>query len=522
MKSLIFFVYELAIAFLFLSIISCSSDTPDIVEPEGETPVEKIVLKKVEVVDGTIYLTWNPIKKTNFDKATLIVADENSVIHIDLSKEIISSQKFNDTLSVGRKLEYKIKLENEISQSISNSEFLYTDEITITEKLIGFNKLRVVYTKHPIYKNFDYYDYTLNYYRRNELSPLGGEFIVDYRFIFANIWTPNVYHHEFHLRHYNSNYGINRTKKSFKIGTVFEKKNCKEYVYDKVKNVFYGVELIGSNTYNSPREVYIHKLNPTDFSTFSSTYIATVYNEYASITVDPFTNNLILDLYYDSYLLNSEDFSIIKHFEGNDYIPNLYYSNTHYRNGMIIIEEIGRKVSIFNTATNELLYSEQSYHYFNISDDGKYFYNNDKIYKIIGNEVSFVVSTDIKPAGRYLNSIDFILSENKCAYTAPDHYPVIFDFTTNIKTIINDIYDADFVDYDENKNEYLFAQYHVHDDNYDEYRDVSFINLYKFDNLLNRKIEVYDSHNSHFYRYINGRIIFSGGQYLDDSYLGYE
>ena len=199
-------LYQFYLFLTLFMLIGCSKDDAEVI-PE-DYPLERVVLTKVEVVEGSIYLHWNPIK--HFNLATLIVHGSRGVKQITLSNETLKSQVFNDNFSTGSVLEYKIELKTEEESTLSNVLTLNTEPITISESYVGFNKLKVNYSKHPLYNNFEHYNYEFGYYKHSEpLSPLGGDFIIDYPIVFGSRFSANTYTHLFRTFYQSGDIDIN-------------------------------------------------------------------------------------------------------------------------------------------------------------------------------------------------------------------------------------------------------------------------------------------------------------------------
>lgn len=99
-------------------------------------------------------------------------------------------------------------------------------------------------------------------------------------------------------------------------------------------------------------------------------------------------------------------------------------------------------------------------------------------------------------------------NQNKCVYSNSNQHPVVFDFNTQTKTVLNAISDVRDISYDQKTNKILFFE-HIHPKSMVELFDLSTQNI--------KYLEVDDKfHTSgYFYKYLNGKLIYSGGLYLD-------
>ncbi len=464
---------------------------------------EEVVLKNAVLKDGTIYISWEPITDTNFEQAHLVIKSEGFVIdEIYLSEEQLALQEYNDAKSLKHNLSYSIRLNNRYNESISNELSIDTQPIEITQEIVNQNQYKITWTDHPLYGNFDYYQYRIPIGDQEfQLSNRGGELIINNPPVFGV--SVNHYFYQ-----YKDGYSPAVISKELNFGKSFEKILCEEYIYSSVYDAFFALELAGDSYYQAPREVFIHKLDANDMSVINSQKITTIYDGYADLTIDPITNNLIVDFDQKSYLVNAADFSVIKEWDATDYMSNLDSVKTYYRNGIIIIEGIpnGSSVSIFNSDTKELIYSEPlntNFGYFNVSDDGKYFYNDNGIYEINANVATLIKSTDTQNP---VQQIEFMLDQGKCVYSNFFTNPVIYDLSSNVEESLTNVTGVKSLNYDQ-KTKKLLVQYDVN--------NKFFAFIYNTITQDAQELEIYNSFTNVFYRYQNDKLIFSRGEYLD-------
>lgn len=495
------------IVFFWIALLtlSCSKKEIVIIEEGSQidtTGVPRVNLTNIEFRDGSIYLEWDPVIKKNFDRAYLFVNGYD----IELSKEIINSQSYNDTYGLDYEINYKIWLENYTSFTESNVLELNIDNYTmdVEEELIDYNKLKVTYGQYPLYNNCK--TFTLrNMHEELEVNPNGGEVVVESEFdyIFGETLP---YVHSFEPRRINGSLGESIVKNYF-IGESFEIQECRDFVFSENENALYGLRIEGGYT---PFDVYVYKLNPQDLSIIESKFIATVNSRsYGKVVINHLTNNLFLDLINVSYSIDISTLTITEEWRAENFITDIDKSFTYYRNGVLVVNEyLDNKVSIFNLATNELIYSETSSDgNFFISDDGHYFYFNDTINSINNGIIDFIVTTDSNIPNHYVNSLEFIINDSKCVYSYQGGIPVIYNFNSGVKTELTGFIDIDQVQYDAVTESLMLGQYH-------QPECKSYIFLYDIPNSKIKKIRVKDDHYGRIYKYLNGTLIFSAGRYL--------
>jgi hypothetical protein len=501
--------------------LGCAKDeAPEevIVEP----PLEKVVLTKVEIVNGTIYIHWNPIKNFNFNWATLRIKGRSSSREVILSEETLKAQVFNDNESTSSNLNYELELKNEEETTSSNELTLNSDLITITESYIGFNKLKINYSKHPLYNNFNHFNYEIGYYKRQEnLSPLGGEFTIDYPVAFGGKQRINTYTHNFITNYKTGQIDINwDTQKSFDVGSNFESAFYNYFIFDPVTNKYIALDIIDTNS-NQNYDVYLYVFNSENFTLESSTLITTTTetNYVEELSIDKYSKKIVLNLAKKTLILNNNDFSVYKECDCNNYATNPSNYKSTYQNNVLVCKESGGTVLFFNAETKQLKASiAATDNYFKISNDARYFFLNNQFYELLENNVQLIMASGLSTDAPNRQLI-FNTTNNSSIVISKRNYAVRFDFNSKTKQDLDDLIEVDQINFNEIKNEYMFGEYHQF---FGNYSDASFITLWNEDSNKKRKIEVFDDHTSDSpYTYVNDKIIFSRGQYLDQSWLNY-
>lgn len=508
--------YELKIEFYFSSgtgsLAEATNQEAYIATQEYLFTIDKSVgappnLLSVENIDGSLYVSWEILNHSDFKEAYLIIENESNqqLGEILLTEEQLNSGTYNDKLSLNNSLHYSIKLINNYTASTSNEVFINIPELSLEIEILNENQHLMRWGEHPLYNNFDHYLYSNYGYYNELLDSRGGELVFDS----APIFGESVYHY-FHL--YRNNQQVNSITKVMDFGKPFSTILASEYVYSTLSNSYYALKAEGESYSGAIQELFIHKLNPDDLSVIETIKLDDIQSStFKNLTLDPISNNLIVDTQEKSYLINSSNLSIINSWQISDYNFSGYRKSPHYRNGYLIIANYtgNGNFSIFDAETKELVYSSGINYYFKISDDGRYFYNNDGIYELNNNEVNFVTSTD---TGSFIHTITFLTDKNKCIYSNVYSNPVIFDFNTQSKTVLNEISEVNELQYDQSSGKVFFGQ--LHTSSYGGHK--SFANIYSIDTQTFKRLEIYDSHYvGVYFRYLNDKLIFSNGLYLD-------
>ncbi len=505
---------------IILLFFGCAKDD----EPKVimEPPLERVVLTKVEIINGTIYIHWNPIKNFNFNWATLKIKGRSSFREIILSEETLKTQVFNDTENTSSDLNYQLELKNEEETTLSNELTLKSELITITESYVGFNKLKINYSKHPLYNNFDHFRYEIGYYKHQEqLSPLGGEFTIDYPVVFGDKQRVNTYTHNFINNYKTGQIDINwDTKKSFDVGSNFEPAYYNDFIFDPSTNKYIAMDIIDVNS-SQNYNVYLYVFNSNDFSLESSTLITTttLTNYVEELSIDKYSKKIVLNLARKTLILNNNDFSVFKECDCNNYVTNPGNYKTTYQNNVLVCREATGTVLFFNAETKQLKASiDAANNYFKISNDARFFFLNNQFYELLENNVQLIMASGLSTDAPNRQLI-FNTTNNSSIAISKRNYAVQFDFNTKTKKNLNDLIEVDQINFNEIKNEYMFGEYHQF---FGNYSDASFITLWQEDSNKKRKIQVFDDHTvGSLFKYVNDKILFSRGQYLDQSWLNY-
>ncbi|PKQ45667.1 hypothetical protein [Confluentibacter flavum] len=419
-----------------------------------KSPPPTIVMKSVEIIDGSIYLKWEPITETNFDKALLIITNNGNSNYLEITKQELLNLTYNDTYvhtstsctggQSGNYLEYEIYLENTRGNTISNKVSLSIKPFEIQKLILNENEYKLIIPKHALYNNFDYYSFNDDYNNSvHKVSSQGGEIIVDEPIKFPNLnigVTFSLYQES----------GSEDIYKGclFTFESYFEQFDSgaggsyNEYIYNEDNDVIYALK-IDSSCGSCLDNITIYKLDPIDLEIIDSKVIAIVeaYDN-QELTIDPITHNLILDAGSISLLVDKNNFSIINQWEISGFGEQS--GNIFYRDNIIVIEQVDN-IIFYDSSTKAQFYAVSKTGYFNISDNGRYFYANDTIFEI-NNKI--VIPLTITNTNNSVNLVKFMEGLNKCIYNTYDGNPVIFDFASQTKTVLSDFTRINIMDYD--------------------------------------------------------------------------
>jgi len=458
-----------------------------------KSPPEAVVMKSAKIIDGSIYLTWKPINKINFDKAYLSISDKGGKItdinrSISLSKGETLRLNYNDISFYETKysqeqsinLKYQINLENTRGKSESNEVSISIAPFNIQKLIFNENSYKLIIPEHTLYGNFDYFLFKHNN-KSHEIPSNGGEVIINKPIKFPSYEAGTL------LTLFKKNIGQDTYKGSLFILGSYDKQfeydtsnSYEEFVYNESNGFVYTLRVYSSCVVCLDR-ISIDRRNPEDLTIIDSKQISIVedYNN-QELIIDPSTGNLIIDSGSVTFLVDKNNFSILNQWTLSEFGEQ--NGNIFYRNNIIAIEQ-NDKVSFFDSNTKSLFYTTNKTGYFKISESGKYFYTNNSIFKLENKLVNLITNTSTNNS---VNLVEFIENSNLCVYNTYDGNPIIYDFASQSKTVLNDFTGINIIDYDNTTGKLLL----VKNDDTQNNRGQSYAYVYDFTTADFKKIEV--------------------------------
>ncbi|MDO7171242.1 hypothetical protein [Mariniflexile sp. AS56] len=486
---------------------------------------ETVVMTSVEIIDGTIYLSWEPITKVNFDVSAIVVSNNGYIDSQALTKQELLKLKYNDknvyafTLAgqdpIGHDLQFYIYLENSRGSTRSNNVSLFIEPLEVEKRILNENQYKLIIPKHTLYRNFDYYVFKNPSNNSNhKISPYGGEIIVNepikfpsYDFnvnldLFKVSGTSEIYKGTIssfisYNKQFQSDYGP---------GGYYE------FIYSQLNNAVYTLRVYRSCA-GCERRYTIEQRNVNDLSVINSKQIAIVEDgSEGELTIDPTTGNLILNVGNISFLVDKNSLSIIKQWSPSDFGEQS--GQIIYRNNMVVIEDTD-KITFYNSNTKSQFYTLDKTGYFKISASGQYFFANNSIFEITNNSVNIISTADTNYS---VNLVEFIEDENKCVYNTYDGNPIVFDFMTRTKTTLSDFTRINIMDYNTGTKKLLLVRSEFGISN----TQASYVYIYDFTTTNVKRIEVQNvvsiwspDVTPSGYWFTKNKLISSYGYYLD-------
>ncbi|KAB1153965.1 hypothetical protein F7018_15895 [Tenacibaculum aiptasiae] len=358
-------------------------------------------IDKIEHKEGSIFIYFKPYFLINeigkSITATLNVEEVKNTSsfyrNIILTKEVLEKGIYKDIKASNLNLKYKTKIENNF-QSVDSEvkEINIPNTFKFNANFIKGNKLKLTWTKYPLYNNVPFFNFTYlsasyNFYDgEKNLTTIGGEKIID---------NPNVaFGKAFDYRLHFPNAGISPIDDFIYSGKYFFNTpihtgspstfpdTVKKILYDKSTDKIYLLKIEQDNYYPIEDEVYIQQYNSTNLNLERSVLISKTKGSQGDLILNS-EGDLILDLNEKSLVINTNSLSVKKQFNGEDYNTITQASLVRYRNNIVIIESLDDswgKIHFHNSDTKKLFYSTDADNQFSLSNSAKYFSKRHSIY----------------------------------------------------------------------------------------------------------------------------------------------
>lgn len=367
-----------------------------VVERKPSTPPE---ILDAFISDGTIYIKWDPDVENDFSTAYLSIQHKNREMRIPLSEDALAFGVYNDTSTVlymgnfntpdhdeYSMVTYSLIFKKEYEETYGSSKNIVYNQSVFKTKIsfVDFNSYKIKWSSHPMFANFELFDFSSNdgYFMG---SSEGGEYIMDTPYIFGKEYrlsgqpTNTVYS----LPYYTF-YDVpldNETFGEFEMEPFF----AKDILYNPNTKNFYALIIERGSGYNL--SLYIYKYSE-EMEYLSKSYIADyegTSHEYLKLVIDPTDYNFYLDARSSAYKIDGNSLEILKQIT----YPN-FSALVSFR-GNILSKYSDNILTIYNTDTNTVIYSEPSTSLGYLSPSGEYVFiyseSGKAVYRIIDNQL---------------------------------------------------------------------------------------------------------------------------------------
>jgi len=341
----------------------------------------------VNIVEGSIYITLNPITDTNFDEAILLIKNEDGYLIEErpITEEDLTDLEIHDYKTIGYNPSYAIKVKNTFTENSSDYVLLPTEKMNFTITPLSYDSFYLNYNEHPFYGNFNdigfSYTYTSSGFRSHEINPRGGQTFIDEGYSFG---IP------FNLKfNFITDSGTTPVYERVVVGTELPILDFEEITYLKALDTYYVIDITPDN------EMVLHQLNGQSFALENSKTLTTLntIDDFNSLEVDS-NNNLIINMNQRALLFNPLSFSVTSTHRAVDYNSSKASADVYYRGDYVILEETlsSGEVLIYEKATKSLEFSITKTTNFFSAVDASYFYANRGLYQLQGDDFVFLNS----------------------------------------------------------------------------------------------------------------------------------
>lgn len=383
-------------------------------------PAEPPQINEVKMENGSVRVKWSTPVNKDFKEAFLSLKYKSSEIRIPLSENELDSGTYLDTYTILFTKNSNTPQYDQYSQVdysiVYSSEFndLYGSKITLVDDpelfqfKIGYNDndtYKIVWSEHPFYGNFTSFKYG-----DLDFSSRGGEHIINEPYIIGKNYSRSIVIREdgrylpynyYEMELDENSFGLFDFNHLFSEGIIYNPSNQNYYAIvveskSGFSYVYYIYEYSNNMNFIRKREVGHEPLTG-----------------YTEIYIDPISNNIYLDTYKNSYLIDKNNLNIIE-----KYSPiNNQFDDQVFRNNILKIYNSSlRKLTLTDVYTGNIFFNsnnvlDSGY----LSRDGKYIHIRtnveNAIYKIENNTLQKVY--DLSPNFYYNDKIFF---ENDILY----------------------------------------------------------------------------------------------------------
>ena len=461
-------------------------------------------IASVNIVQGSIYITLDPITDDNFEEVYLLIQNEFGFVIEErpISQEDLTDLEIHDDQTVFYNPSYAIKVKNAFAEDTSDFVSLPTTKMKFTLEPLSYSSFKLIYNEHPLYGNFDSmafeYTYRFSGLDFHSVNPQGGETIINYGYFFGETFSVN-------LKMYKNNSLIGNIFEQLQVGSSLPISGFEEITYISSIDKYFLIDITTVN------ELVIYQLNGQSFEVENSRTLATLdfSGDFKSLELDPISNALIINMNKRALIFNPVTFSIVSTHNAVSYNSNKASADVYYRGEFVILEDPwpSGEVLIYEIATGIQKFSINKTTNFFSAIDASFFYANGGLYKFQAGNFVFV------------NAIQ----DSQNNRNAPALVHMTFDKLSN-SAVFGWYRNTYFLNLENNTQNYIWDPDDVYDVKYtDDGRP--FINSSHFSagtrshiyDVNINKTRIIDTFGQQSFRYFNGVIFSPNGFYLESN-----
>ncbi|WP_179348616.1 hypothetical protein [Winogradskyella pacifica] len=353
-----------------------------------KTLADPFGIASININQGSIFITLNPILDTNFDEAFLVIKNEYDFIIEErpISEEDLSDLQIHDDQTIFYNPSYAIKLKNSFTEDISDFVLRPTTKMNFSIEPLLYREFKLIYNEHPLYGNFDTiglsgYTYPYSGGAFVNLNPQGGETIIDKGFYFGE----NIF---LNFKIFKNNSLFGELHEQIPVGDSLPISEFEDLTYVPSINKYFIVEITNSN------ELMIYQLNGESFEIENSQILTTLSfsEDFNSLEFDNNSDRILLNLKEKALVFNPMTFSITNTYNAVDFNANKANADTYFRGNYIILEDpwASGEVLIYDISTGTQKFGINKTTNFFSAIDASYFYANGDLYKLDFGEFVFL------------------------------------------------------------------------------------------------------------------------------------
>lgn len=336
---------------------------------------------ETNVIDGTIFISWNTDYETDYVNAYLSIKFGTQETRIPLTPELLALGSYNDNLTVlyvantnapnyneFRTVTYSIVFESEYEELYGTSNNISYDPSSVVVKIgfTDFSSYKVKWSAHPQYANFENFEMgTID--GSFEGSSEGGEFLIQVPYVFGQEYsvTGRPKDTENNLPYYTFR-NVSLDEETF--GTIdLDPLFVKDILFNPNTNHYYAL-VIEADSQNN-RGIYIYEYSQ-EMEYLRKTFIDNNVNrtDYIKFVFDNTTNLFYIDNRYISYKIDGNSLVVLEEFNSTSLEIQISARGQVFAS----FDFTNNQLTIVNSNSSAILYSQVNTGICYISPSGEY------------------------------------------------------------------------------------------------------------------------------------------------------
>lgn len=401
-------------------------------------PSQPPPINEVKLENGSVRVKWSIPTDKDFKEAFLSLKYKYSETRIPLTEDELDSGTYLDTYTIlftknsntpqfdqYSKVDYSIVYSSEYND-LYGTKVTLVDDPKLFKFKIGYNDndtYKIVWSEHPFYGNFRSFKFG-----DWDFSSRGGEYIINEPYIIGKNYSRSIVIREDGRYLPYNYYEMELDEDSFGLFD-FNHLYSNGIVYNPFNQNYYA--LVVEDKSGLDYEFFIYKYS-NSMELLDKKRIRSSRSWIGTIHLDPINHDIYVDTSIETCLIDKNSLQIIQDYTTNSSSFIIDYT---YRNNILKIYDASSDVlTIKDTSTDNILYSNIALNTGHLSRDGKYVHIRtdveNAVYKIENNTLNKVY--DLSPNFYFSGKIFF---ENDILYYVLVNEVFIVDLNTkNVKS----------------------------------------------------------------------------------------